>query len=429
MPRESRLNYLMSHISVTFLCKIFFVVYVFFTMTTLKFTLGLTAISSIFNSLLCLLALIVSLHGMAHSKFGLRTSILLVLTISFCFSCFINLFLHWSLIGMVQVISHLLSWIALIMVISNKEISLGNYKLHWSWFNNFIVIICFIGLCEYLAIYSLGYRPPIMEMDTGMGKYYVGYSTMLQKFDDLDIPYFRFQGPFGESGDLAMWASVLMVYNFLRRQYLYAIILVLSIFGAFSPSVFISLFIAFLVFMWTRSLIAMPIVFLMACLVAGIFINEIIDIYNTTVEIKIRSVGDRFNATKDFIDNSSLLINSYPFGIPFFESANEKIASGLGTSASYGPMGSYEIGGVIAFIAHFVILIYGFLISSYKILISKNSLLENELYMYYLMLFTYIVQRASLFDIAIIPFLFAPLFFDKIKMKIFSNKHEKSLIN
>ena len=277
----------------------------------------------------------------------------------------------------------------------------------------------------------MGYRPSILELDTGMGEYYVGFSTLLQKIPDLDIPYFRFQGPFGESGDLAMWASVFIVYNLLRRQYAYAAVLAVAIFGAFSPSVFISLFVAFLIYTRSRSALIMPTVVLFTGVAIGIFLTDIISIYNNIMEMKVSSLGSRAGANLDFIDKLPFLINTHPLGVPFFESTNEKIASGVGFSTSYGAIGNYMMGGLIAFLIYIVFTFYLLFLSAYKIFLSKVSLIENELYMYYLMLFTYTVQRATLIDYAIFPFLFAPLLFEKVEMKTgYDNlKKTRNLVN
>lgn len=407
----------MNKISIGTLINVFLILYVVFMMTTLKFTLGLTSISMILNAFVFLMAMLIIFHGLANLKIELLPSMLLILTFVLISSCLLNLFINWKPFGLFQVVIYLLPWLALIIVLVHGEVACRNYKSYWFWGNKFFVFICFVGLCEYFAIYTLGYRPPIMELDTGMGEYYVGYSTMLQKKIGLDIPYFRFQGPLGESGDLAMWASVFIVYNLLRHKYAYAAVLAVAIFGAFSPSVFISLIVGFLVYTWTRSALIMPIMLIGSGLVIAIFMSDIILLYNNVTEMKAGSIGSRLEGNLDFINKLPFLINTYPFGIPFFESSGERIASGVGFSTSYGAIGSYMIGGLMAFLIYIVFNLYFLFLSAYKILFSKASLIENELYLYYLMLFTYIVQRGTLFDYPIFPFLFAPFFFNKLDKK------------
>ena len=399
------------------LFKVFLLLYVVFTMTTLKFTLGLTSISWIFSGLVFLVATFVIFHGLASSKIALLPSVLLILVFFLIFSSLLNLFVNWSPSGPLQVGMYLLPWLALVMVLVNQQVACQNYETYWVWGNKFLVFICFVGLCEYAAIYALGYRPTVMELNTGMGEYYVGYSTLLQKLPNSDVPYFRFQGPFGESGDLAMWASVFIVYNLIRRQYAHATVLAVAIFGAFSPSVFISLFVAFLVYIRTRSTVKLSIMLIILFLFIAVFKNDISLLYNNVMDMKIGSLGDRADANLGFIDELPFLIDAYPSGIPFFESSSERIASGVGFSATYGAIWNYMMGGLIAFLIYIVFTSYFLFLSVYKIFLSKESLIENELYMYYLMLGTYIVQRATLIDYAIIPFLFAPLFFGKLWMK------------
>jgi hypothetical protein len=421
----------MNRISIDTLFKVFLTLYVVFMMTVLKFSLGLTSISSIFNGLIFVVAVFVILYGLVYSKLALLPSVLLISVFFLISSSLLNLFVNWSPLGAQQVITYILPWLALMMVLVNREVACRNYRSIWVWGNNFFVFICFVGLCEYVAIYILGYRPPIIELDTGMGEYYVGYSTLFQKIPNLDIPYFRFQGPFGESGDLAMWASVFIVYNLLRRQYAYAAVLAVAIFGAFSPSVFISLFVAFLIYAWSRGGVIKPIVGFFTCVAIAIFWTDIISLYHNIMEMKVTSLGSRAEANLDFIDKLPFLLNAHPLGVPFFESSNEKIASGVGFSASYGAIGTYMMGGLMAFLIYIAFTFYLLFLSVYKIFLSKLSLIENELYMYYFMLFTYTVQRATLFDYAIFPFLFAPLFFEKVVMNTgYDNlKKTRNLVN
>ena len=74
------------------------------------------------------------------------------------------------------------------------------------------------------------------------------------------------------------------------------------------------------------------------------------------------------------------------------------------------------VGGLIAFLIYIVFALYYLFLSAYKLL-SKASLIENELYLYYIMLFTYVVQRGSFFEYALSPLLFAPIFFQNFWKK------------
>ena len=203
----------MSRISIAFIFKVFLVFYIVFNMTTLRFTLGLTPISTLANASLYALSACAICYGLTKSKFSSLSIFGLILVVSLFLASFINLFLNFSFTAFMQVINYLLPWLALIMVLTNKDVILKNYESYWRLFNSFLVVICLLGLCEYIAVFMFGHRPPIMRLDTGMGHYYVGYFTLFQNILGLDVPYFRFQGPFVESGDLAMWASVLIVYN------------------------------------------------------------------------------------------------------------------------------------------------------------------------------------------------------------------------
>ena len=374
----------------------------------------MTTISAFANASLYLFAACTIFFGLANSKFSFTTVCgLFLIAVLFSVSL-LNLSLNFSITAFLQVINFLLPWFAITMVLTNKDIILNNYKSYWSSFNYFLVVICFLGLCEYIAVFMYGYRPTIMKLETGMGNYYVGYFTLFQNIEGLEVPYFRFQGPFGESGDLAMWASIFLIYNIFRQQYICVFILLFALFGAFSPSALISLFVAFLIYIYSRSPLIMFTTLIFSYFVISIFMSEILFFYTNILDMKVGSLADRALSNIDFLDKFSFLINTYPFGIPFFESTNEKLASGVGFSTTYGPIGSYMIGGLIAFLIYLIFALYLLIISTYKILfVTSNSLMHNELYIYYIMLFTYVIQRGSFFEYALSPFLFAPIFFVK----------------
>jgi len=405
-----------------FIFKLFLVILIFFNMTTLKFSLGLLSVSFFFNMLLYLIVLFVILHSITLSKFSLSSATIFLSVVFLCISATLNFFFNFSFMGVVQFSNSLLPWLVLIMLLLNHETFLYEYKSYWSWLNTFLFVCIFIGVCEYVAAISYGYRPPIMKLDTGMGEYYVGYSTLFQKIPDLNMPYYRFQGPFGEAGDLAMWSSVFLIYNLIRQKYFYAFVFVSAIFFSFSPSAYISLSVAFLIFIWSRTALILTIAVFFTCVTISVFMGDIVSIYSNVMEAKVTSLGSRFSTVSNFIREFSFLINSHPLGAPFFESAVEKSTSRIGFSITYGPIGAYMMGGLIAFFVYVVIVFYGLILSGYKILLFKGGMMENELYIYYLMLFTYIIQRSTLIDYAIFPFLFAPLFMGMMPTNIVYDK-------
>ena len=398
----------MNKISITLLLNIFFVIYVVFFMSTLKFTLGLTALSTGFNIFLFVIAVICILYGLAFSRFDLRSTIFLVVAFCIVFSCLLNLLMHWSYLGLITVAAYLLTWLALVMVIVNKELFLHDSMRYWRWFNLFVVTTCFIGLCEYSAVYIFGYRPPIMELS--VGTHWVGYSTLFHWVEGLDIPYFRFMGTFGEPGNLAMWAALLLVYNLFRRQYAFGFVLFIALIATYSPSSIISLSIALVIYVRSRSAFFGSLMLLATCVTIGIFVFEIAELYSAIMEMKITSLGNRANANTDFIEKLPFLIQNHPFGIDFFETTALKVESGVGFEVGYGPIYSYEIGGLIAFLGYLFFTLYSIFISIFKVVSLKTSLVKNELYIYCLMITPYLVQRQSLFDYAISALLFAGFF-------------------
>ncbi len=386
-------------------------------MTTLKFTLNLTSISWIFNAFIFAVALALVSRSALSGNSRVGSSFFFMIICFLIASCVINLSINWSSYGVVQVVSYLMPWLAMLMVVLNHDLALKKCSFYWHWANKFLVFMCAAGLFEYMIIFAGGYRPPVMELATGAGEYYVGYSTLFLKVPNLDVPYFRFQGPFGESGDLAMWASVLFIYNILRQQYVYASILAVAMLGAFSPSVVLSLLVAVTAVIVTRSLGLAVLLVTVSVTLVSLFFGDIVGLYDSVAVMKQTSMGDRLDSHASFIQSFRDLLIQHPFGVPFFESMDEKISAGVGFSAAYGAIGNYMVSGFIGLLVYLLLAGKLAITSLVKLISSKENLVENELALYFLMLFTYTVQRATLVDYLIFPFLFAPIIFNKVAKK------------
>jgi len=395
----------------------FFLGYVIFRMTSLKFTLGLTGISAFFNLLVIFLVLFAIFFGLIKSKFDRQSSIFFLLCSIFIFACFFNLALHWSVTGFLQTMEYILPWLALVMILVNRNHALANYKKYWNWFNKIIVTLIFLGLVEYFAFFILGISLGIENLAAGAGRYFVGHISLIQVIDDTDLPYFRFIGPFIEAGDLGMWASVLLVYNLLRKKYFYVAVLTLAIFVAYSPGALLALFIAAGAFLVSRSFIGFMFSLIILFFTILWFQNDIITFYNDILLQKALSLNDRKEGFVGFWQSLPYLLQAYPSGVPYFEDSSSRFSSGLSFAAVYSFVWAYEHGGVVAFSIYFLVIMYGFFVSSYYVLLTKYSLLNNEIYIYYLMLFTYIIQRATILEYAIVPLLFPIIFLGAFKPK------------
>lgn len=376
--------------------------------TTLKVTLNLESISTFLTGILVTLPfmwLIYKSRKVALNSHDLFVSFL-VCVLLIC--CFINMFVQdISFIAIVQTLSFIFPWLILLCVVFSKDYISRNQPTFWKWFNTFIVTLTFLGLLEYFACFNFGFVPPLKQ--TQNGPFFVGYTTVFHALQQ-GVPHFRFYGPFGEPGDLALWGSILMVYNLFRRNYWYVGILILALFLSASPSVLLSLLVAFSIYVFkNRSFIGYFTLFF-AVFALWYFYIDIIDFINNILIVKQGSLEDRTDSFLGFFGNFEFLVVNYTFGLPFFATSAEATASGINFGGNFTPILAFERGGIIAFIVYLLFLVFCSMVSFMRIIMSRDSLFSNEIYLYFFMLLPFIVQRHALFEFGIFSILFSALF-------------------
>ena len=376
--------------------------------TTLKVTFNLESISTILTGILITLPFILLIHRSPRVALNSQDLFVSYLGCALILPCFINLFIHGiSYIGIVQTLAFIFPWMVLLCVVFSKEYISRNQSKFWKWFNSFLVILVSLGLLEYFACFYFGLVPSYKE--TPNGSFFVGYTTVFHALES-GLPHFRFYGPFGEPGDFAIWGSVLIVYNLFRRNYLSVGIFSLAIFLSASPSVVISLLVAFGFYLYkSRSFIPYTTLFFIV-LALWYFYIEINDFINDILIVKQGSLEDRADSFFGFFGKFSFLVWNHPFGIPFFATSSEATASEVWFSGNFTPILAFERGGIIAFIVYILFLIFGSMVSFMRIIMSRDSLFSSEIYLYFFMILPFIVQRHALFEFGLFPLLFSAIF-------------------
>lgn len=383
--------------------------------TTLKLTLDLTSISTILTTLLVTLPFLAIIFNLRKISLNGQDIFIIFVCCALLLSCFINVITHgMSYIGVVQTLSFTFPWTVLLCVAFSKEYILWSAPIFWKWFNNFIFALTFLGLLEYFAVFSLGFLPPVKE--TPNGTFFVGYTTIFHALES-GIPHFRFYGPFGEPGDLAMWASVLIVYNALRRNYLVAVIFALAVVLSASPSAYISLLVALGFFVYKSRNVIAAFTLILLVLVLWYFFTEVVYFVDSILVRKETSLQTRVEKFVGFFENFRFLIVSHPFGIPFFETTFDARSSGLSFAGNFTPILAFERGGIVAFTAYSLLLTFALTVSFMKIVSSKKSLFSSEIYLYFLMIFPFVVQRHAVFEFGLFPILFSAIFLVCMKSK------------
>lgn len=396
------------------LYNLLFFGYLVFMGTTLKLTLGLSSISFIFTAAVIALPILVLGGSLRLVALSLQDTCIFLAAIFIITLSVINMLLYFrGFASLVQTMSFLFPWLVLTSVILNQEYIGQNQGKFWAWFNNFSVLFISLGLIEYVACIFFGVIPPYVE--TANGGFLVGWFTVFHALDPY-TPHFRFYGPFGEPGQLAMWTSILIFYNLLRKNYLLFIILCIASFAAFSPSTLVSFLVATIVFTLVRkNLILWLLVLLLLSILFLFFGDDLVNFSQTIYLNKESSLASRYESTSSFFNELGFLVHNYPLGVPFFETSEKAFSSGISFAANFSPIWAFERGGIITFSLYLLLLGYGSLNSIVAIVSSKKTLIDCEIPLYFLILLPFVIQRASLFEFGIFPLLFASVFFQKIR--------------
>ncbi len=395
-------------ISESLIVSVLFFGYLIFIGTTLKLTLNLTSVSFIFVAVISLLPFLLLMLKVSSARFQYSDSYVILAATSFIVTCLVNLLMQGvSYTGIVQTTAFLLPWLVLLSSVFSKDCITLNHSKYWDWFNNFIVILMFLGLLEYLACFYFGVVPPFQK--TANGDFLVGYFTIFHALEP-GLAHFRFYGPFAEPGEVAMWGSLLFLYNLFRKQYLHLTILSIGILLSASPSFLISFLVAFGIFISRRRTIGALLALIFVASFTLYFYITIEEFINEVLFEKRFSLEDRIGATIGFFKAFDHLVINYPLGIPFFESSAEAAASNISFPANFTPITAFERGGIIAFSIYVLLALYGSFLSVGKIFASRSKLVNVEIYIYYLMLVPFMVQRAAFFEFGLFAILFSAIF-------------------
>lgn len=402
--------------------------YLIFMGTTLKLTLGLSSISFIFTASVILLPILIISNSVRNVNLNWHDVCILFATSVMVILPLINVLIYFSgPFSLVQALSFLFPWLVFMSALLNRQYVIQNQSKFWEWFNKFSIVLLTLGLIEYVACIFFGIIPPFKE--TANGEFFVGWFTVFHALDP-STPHFRFYGPFGEPGELAMWASVLIFYNLFRKNYLPVIIISISAFAAFSPSILVSFIFALVVFSIARKNVSYVfVIFILIPILIVYFSSELISFIQSIYTIKASSLASRYEWTIGFFGKFQFLVHSFPFGTPAFETSHEAFSSGINFAANFSPIEAFQRGGIIVFVLYLLFLGYGTLISLIHILKPNKNLIDCEIYMYFIILLPFVFQRGTIFELGIFPLIFAGIFFHKKKrsFECITMKPQKSL--
>ena len=401
--------------------KLIFCLYILFSLTTLRLTFDLFFLSRAVNIFIFLSPFLVLLLYKDIAKTHKKDVVFILLSCLLITSFLVNPIINgFSLGSLIKSINASLPWLYVILfafVRFQKEFFYDCWKL----LNNILFLLTVFGLFDYVNIFYLGNVPEVSQTD--YGDFFLGSFTILHSVTET-IPHFRFYGPFVEPGSFAMWALVLTFYNFYEKKYIMALVFLIASILTFSPSIFIGFGLLLFLSLFIKSskeiflIKSMCVLFFVS--VIAVYFSEITALFDAVLLNKSTSFGERFDSMRYFFEELPSLAQKYPFGLEYFQNTDDKLSTGLNLIGNFTPIMAFENGGVMAFVAYILILsLFFFQAQAFFLKHLDNHLLYYAIYFFIFL--SFIIQRNSIFETIIFPFLFGFLFYSAYDNKIFNN--------
>ena len=388
-----------------------FFVTVFFNVTAYKFIWSLEQPSRVFNILALLLFTLYSINVFINFQFNRKIIFLYIIPGILVYTGFLfNLSISSSQNFIIlRQFGSLIPWAIYLAIPGLLKSHRINVFSLWSCFDNFLFATVSLSLVEYFLIFS-GYITPRPIITSG-GNFVASLFSILYELKDCPIScqlHYRFYASFLEPGTLAMFLLPFIAYTFLHSKffrlsiYLFALYLTDSLGGFIGFAILLPL----LIYLRFRKNLFSALAFsiLTIFLFFSFSFNEFLHRY----EQKGFSATVREENAVGFINLFPQLVVRYPFGLPIKESTEQAMNLELypGTNNSLGLV--YASGGIISFVGFLTILCVSLWYAIASLFRIGSSIDEQAAAASVLCLFTFIIQRQSIWETPIFSLLYAP---------------------
>ena len=389
---------------------------IFFQLTGLKFIWSLEKISRYFNISLLLLfsgLTIYSLFSQLYSRkvwsYYLFPGILV--TIGLFINITISTIQNPKIIGSYGLI---LSWIIYLNIPFLLKKGYINVDNLWKYFYHFMVIAVLLALFDYINIYLLKNTIPRI-LYTSHGVFLGGNFSILYMLED-GTPYNRFYACILEPGSLAMLLLPLLYYAWLFKKRWGFLVLLLGFYltNSFGGLVGgLQLLLGHIVIKGKKYSI-LPIVLLTGAILVvylGPVGDKIQDMY-------IKKGESREVREKNVMSNLPQLIIENPLGLTIEETTESMKRNKSFKGTNFIPGNYLQNGGVLAFLGYLGILSFSIFYSVKNLVnVKKLKIEEQVVYLSMLVFLSFLVQRTTIWESALLPFLYSPIILRSVLSK------------
>ena len=240
--------------------------------------------------------------------------------------------------------------------------------------------------------------------------------------NEYGVAHFRYYSCFIEPGNLAMMLLPAIAYAIYFKKYFSLLIFLPAFYLTFSLGGNISLALLFFLMLskkFIKNKLYLVVFPLFASFFIIIFFSLTFDSFKDSYDSRGESAEVREQNLINGLKNIPKIIINHPLGLKLKNKTSEiEEKNDLFVGTNFSPLSFLQNGGILSFIGFISILIISFFICLVHFIKFKLSKIERVAYISLLVIFPFIFQRTTIFEIATYSFLYCPLIITYINEKI-----------
>jgi hypothetical protein len=286
--------------------------------------------------------------------------------------------------------------------------SLADSETIWRFFYRCMLLVCGIGLIEYLLAFN-GLLP-LRIIETPLGTFLSGGLTVFHMLEDQS-PYYRFYAIFPEPGTFAMYLLPAILYALVYRKYVGLTLFSISLYLTGSLGGVIALVLLALVYIYGRLRqlrYSIGVCVLAGCVLAAGLAGYFSADFAKAYAAKNQSAEVRENNVFGVIYNLPALIVDHPLGFELTGESMSNIDSKDYFGSNFALGNALATGGFMSLSGYFAMLTTCLVISLLSLARRIEDIDHQVIFPSLLVAFIFVIQRATVMDSAIFAFLFSP---------------------
>lgn len=380
-----------------------------FQLSLLKYTLNLGGVATVVNSMMLLGLSVIAVKNVFTRSYPMRVWLFFLVPALLVYGAYLQnlVFSLFSNSNAVSGLGVLIPWAACLSVPFFIR-SAGNRETIWRFFYHSMLIVCIVGLLEYVL--GLNGILPLRTIDNPYADFLSPGVTVFFMLAD-GIPHYRFYAIFPEPGTFAMYLLPVIMYALVYKKYVGFVLFVVALVLTDSLGGLVGLLLLMLIYIYRRLMrtrLSVGLAVIVVSIVAAVALAFTYAALTEAYLEKDQSKTVREDNVANVIANLPSLLMTYPFGFTLAEGSLSNIDSKDNFGSTFALGNAIVLGGVFAFLGYFLVLISCFIISLKSITNKVHDLDSLVIFPSLLVVLTFIFQRATVMDSAMYSLLFAP---------------------